>query len=139
MSQKKDSTGVQRGARAEEGCKVVRLRGCKFAATSEATLLMLGGDYERKENVWREVPEHFARYIEERDGMPIEGPAKSGSFADNTMQGYSATAGAVHCVIAVVEKQYYARFVGLVRWAEALAELRACISHKGTKGTKGRD
>lgn len=85
----------------------------------------LARDYKNGCNVWRQVPERFARYV--LDVLPpIEGPDASGSYALGEC--FDATsAGAVHCVIARESGQYFAKYVNLMEWAAALLGLREAV------------
>jgi hypothetical protein len=109
---------------ADETATVERLNGRPYA--SPDVFQDMDVDYKAGRNVWREVPYQFARYV--REVMPpVDGPEGSGSFAlgecfDTTRHG------AVHCVIAVEDSQYYAKYVNLMRWPEELLALREQLS-----------
>ena len=110
------------------GARVIALGGTN-AGTTERILNSLAADYWRQFDVWREVPGYFARFVRERGGMPIEGPEGSGSYVDTSALDHDRMAGAVHCVVACEGRRHYAKYVGLMRWAEALAELRAALGN----------
>lgn len=85
----------------------------------------LAADYRAGRNVWRQVPERFARYALEVL-PPVDGPEGSGSFALGEC--FSATAaGAVHCVIARENGGYFAKYVNLMDWADSLLGLREAL------------
>ena len=119
---KNDSTVARGGARVEMLPGGVSLPGDVVAA--------LRADREGGRDVWREVPAHFARYVRESQ-IPVEGPEGSGSYASPFMLCREPGGGAVHCVVAEEEGRWYARYAGLMRWAEALAELRAALAAEG--------
>ena len=119
MSQQNRSTGSVPPARA-----MVQEMGARAYLTTEV-FQDLASDYKAVCNVWRQVPERFARYCMEVL-PPVDGPDASGSFALGEC--FSATAtGAVHCVIARESGQYFAKYVNLMDWADALLELREAL------------
>lgn len=85
----------------------------------------LESDYRAKLNVWREVPERFARFCQD-SYPPIDGPEASGSFAQGECFDTTGT-GAVHCVIARESGRYFAKYVNLMDWATALLNLREAL------------
>jgi len=89
--------------------------GCASADAFEG----LKDDYRAGRAVWREVTPQFARYTREAPPEPVEGPEGSGSYAMGERWAVGAD-GAVHCVVAEEGKRWYARYIGLMRWAEEL-------------------
>lgn len=119
MSQENRITGSSHAARA-----MVQEMGTATPVTS-AVFIDLERDYRASSNIWRQVPERFARYVLEVL-PPVEGPEASGSFALGE-RFVTTPSGAVHCVIARESGQYFAKYVNLMDWADELLSLREAL------------